>query len=224
MFSRKTTHLRSHRNRRRSYGVLGGLMMMAAILATPMAPPVSAQLFNSALDQLPAIERNSLRNGNVVVSNDGGQFVGRVLIDASTAAAWQVLTDYDNFDQFLPNVESSQLLEASGDRHVFEQVSVVRFFPITKRVEVTIAATEQYQQQISFNQVSGDAKSIQGIWRIDPIAPYRGASPNQVLVTHQVAIEPEGGALARDLFFNTYRNVLENTLAAIQSETVQRTR
>ncbi|NEP76238.1 MAG: cyclase/dehydrase [Okeania sp. SIO2G5] len=159
-----------------------------------------------------------------MVSNDGGQFVGRVLIDASTAAAWQVLTDYDNFDQFLPNVESSQLLEASGNRHVFEQVSVVRLFPITKRVEVTIAATEQYQQQISFSQVSGDAKSIQGLWRIDPIAPYSGATPTQVLVTHQVAIEPEGGALARDLFFSTYRNVLENTLAAIQSETVQRAR
>ncbi|MEM9217239.1 MAG: SRPBCC family protein [Cyanobacteria bacterium P01_F01_bin.150] len=223
MFNLKPAQAKSYRSRIRCYGALGGLLI-AIMTATPMASPVSAQLFNSALDQLPAIERDTLRNGNVTVSADGGQFVGRVLIDASTSTAWQVLTDYDNFDQFLPNVESSQLIESSGDRYVFEQVSVVRIFPITKRVEVTIAATEQHPQQISFSMVDGDAKSIQGSWRIDPVAPYSGATPNQVLVTHQVAIEPEGGALARNLFYDTYRGVLGDTLAAIQAETEQRAR
>lgn len=224
MFSRTSIYPQSDRDRRRSYSALGGLMVVATIIAPFMVSPVSAQLFNSALDQLPAIERNTLRNGNVIVSSEGGEFVGRVLIDTNVSTAWQVLTDYDNFDQFLPNVERSELLEAAGDRHVFEQVSVVRLFPITKRVEVTIAATEYHPQQISFNLVEGDAKAIDGTWRIDPIAPYQGATPNQVLVTHQVAIEPEGSGLTRDIFFNTYHNVLEDTLAAIQSETEQRTR
>ena len=236
MFNRKTTHTRRHRYG--MYGALGGLMMIGAMVATPVAPPVfapvlaqsstqvseqlHAQLFNSALDQLPATERNTLRNGNVIVARDNRQFVGRVLVNASVSNAWQVLTDYDNFDQFLPNVESSQLLEAAGDRRVFNQISAVRVFPVTKRVEVTIAATEQHPQQIAFTMLDGDARSIQGIWRIAPIAPYRGATPKQVLITHQVNIEPEGGAIARDIFFNTYTGVLENTLAAIKSETEQR--
>lgn len=213
MFNRKTTHTR------RFYGALGGLTMIVALIVTPVAPPVSAQLFNSALDQLPAVDRNTLRNGNVIVSNDEEEFVGRVLVHAPVSTAWQVLTDYDNFDQFLPNVERSALLEETGDRHIFEQISVVRVLALTRRVEVTMAATEAHPEQISFNMVEGDAKSIEGTWRIDPVAPYRGATPTQVLITHKVAIEPEGGALARNLFFDTYRNVLEDTLFAIQEET-----
>ena len=209
------------RNRNRYYSALGGLMAIALTISIPLTS--SAQQFSDPLGQLPVQERVALREGQTVVSGNNGQFTGRVLVDASTETTWQVLTDYDNFEQFFPNVESSRLLEVSGNRHVFEQVSMVRVFPINRRVRISIAATETHPQQIQFNLVDGDVESLQGTWELTPIGPYVGATPNQVLITHEVAIAPEGGGITRGIFFSTYRDILEDTLAAIKQETERRT-
>jgi len=175
----------------------------------------TAQLFNSALDQLPATDRAALRNGDVLVTQSNGQFVGRVLINAATTDVWQILTDYNNLARVFPNIESSKLLRSNNNTHVFEQINVVRFFPVTRRIRVVVAATESYLQQINFSLVEGDVDALQGTWRLDAIAPYRGAAPNQVLVTHQVAITP-GGSTPRSLFQSIYADALEDTLAAIK--------
>ena len=210
-------------NYRKQYRyVLSGLTAIALMIAAQLSLPVSAQHAKDALDPLPAQERVALREGQATVSGDNGQFVGRVLVNGSVSTAWQVLTDYDNFEQFFPNVESSQLLESAGNRRVFEQVNVVRIFPISNRSRIVIAATESHPQQINFRLVEGDLDTLQGIWRLDPIAPHIGAQPNQVLITHQVALTPEGGRATRGLFFSTYQRILEDTMIAIKQETERR--
>ncbi|MGF1515616.1 MAG: SRPBCC family protein [Elainellaceae cyanobacterium] len=203
---------------RRFYSALGSLAAIAVVL-TSLSGPASGQT-SSLLTQLTAQEQSALQDGQVSVSGSDGQFTGRVLIDASVATAWQVLTDYDNFDQFLPNIEDSQLLESTGDRRVFEQVNVVRFFPITRRSRVVIASTLSYPQQINFSLVEGDLDELQGSWRLETVSSAAG---EQVLITHEVAVAPKGSGAIRGLFFNTYRNVLEDTLAALKQESERRT-
>jgi len=205
---------------RNGYPALG-VMVAIAVVAVSLILPVSAQV-NPTFAQLPAQERLALQNGQATVSGDEGQFTGRVLVDAPLSTAWQVVTDYDNFDQFLPTVEASQLLESTGNRRVFEQVNVVRIFPITRRSRIVVASTLSYPQQIDFNLVEGDLNRLQGIWQFESVSSSAGASPNQVLITHQVAVTPEGGGLVRGLFFNTYRNVLEDTLSALKQESERR--
>ena len=208
-------------DRKQYCNFLGGLAAIAVILTAPLPLTASAQRKN-ALDPLPVQERVTLREGQATVTGGDGQFVGRVLVDAPVSIAWDVLTDYNNFEAFFPNVENSQLLESAGDRNVFEQVNVARVFLFNSRTRVVIATTESYPQQISFQLVEGDMDLLQGVWRFDPVAPYPGAQPNQVLITHQVALEPEDGGITRGMFFSTYRNILEDTLLAIKQETERR--
>ncbi len=202
--------------------VLGGLTAIAVTLTVPLTMTASAQRVKNVLDPLPVQERVALRDGEATVAGDDGEFIGRVLVNAPVATAWEVLTDYNNFEAFFPNVENSELLESAGDRNVFEQVNVARIFLFKSRSRVVIAATESYPQQISFQLVEGDMDSLQGVWRLEPVAPYKGAQPNQVLITHQVALEPDEGGITRSLFFSTYRNILEDTMLAIKQETERR--
>jgi ribosome-associated toxin RatA of RatAB toxin-antitoxin module len=201
---------------------LSGFTAAALVLSPAITAPASAQLFNSALDRLPVKERVTLREGQAIVSGEDGQFIGRVLINAPISTVWQVLTDYDNFDRFFPNVENSQLLESAGNRSVFEQVTVVQTFVINIQNRVVVATTENYPQQIRFLLVEGDVNALQGFWRLDRIETYTETQPHQVLITHQVAIDPEDRGVTRDIFFNTYKNVLEETLLAIKQETERR--
>ncbi|MGF1535788.1 MAG: SRPBCC family protein [Elainellaceae cyanobacterium] len=202
---------------RKFYAVLGSLAAIA-IAVTATVPALSQT--STALSQLTAQEQSALEEGQATVTGQNGQFTGRVLVNASAATTWQVLTDYDNFDQFLPNIEASRLLESTGDRRVFEQVNVVRFFPITRRSRVVIASTLSYPQQINFSLVEGDLDELQGSWRLETVASPGG---DQLLITHQVTVDPKGSSATRGLFFNTYRNVLEDTLAALKQESERRT-
>jgi ribosome-associated toxin RatA of RatAB toxin-antitoxin module len=148
-----------------------------------------------------------------LVANQPRTFSGRVLARGTRATTWQVLTDYNNFNRFLPNVASSRLLSSSGNRKVFEQVN--SYF--IKKFRVQIAATETYPQQISFRVIKGDVKTLNGIWQIQP------AANNQVLIVHQVSVDP-GPTPTRDLFFNVYKDTLDNTLVAVKKEVERRSK
>ncbi|MGF1479091.1 MAG: SRPBCC family protein [Cyanophyceae cyanobacterium] len=178
---------------------------------------VSAQLFDGPVDRLPVEERVALRNGQVVIVGQQGQYTGRVLVTAPLEITWAVLTDYDNFENFFPNVVDSQLLEANGNRKVFEQVNSVQAFIFSKKTRVRIAATETYLEQIDFNLVEGDLGSLTGVWQIEPVSPQASAPPQQVLITHRVTVEP-GSTPSFGLFFSIYEDTLADTLAALKQE------
>jgi ribosome-associated toxin RatA of RatAB toxin-antitoxin module len=193
---------------------------IALVLVTAVGEPAIAQQ-RDALASLPSQEQSTLRSGQATISGSDGQFVGRVLVNAPATSAWQVLTDYDNFERFFPYVEASQLLESSGNRRVFEQINLVQIFPVSNRSRVVIAATESYPQAINFQMVEGDMDSLRGVWRVEPVA-ITGGQPHQVLITHQVSLDPEGGWAARELVFSMYRMVLADTLVAIRQEAERR--
>lgn len=201
----------AHTLYRRCIGIATGLAVLAIVVSTATTP-VKAQ----SLNQLSAQEQTALRRGQAVVSGRDGQFVGRVLVNAGVDPTWQALTDYGNFARFFPNVEQSRVLQSSGDRHVFEQVNVVRVLSITRRTRVVIASTERYPQQVNFNLVEGDLEAMQGAWRIEPVGS------NQVLLSHQVSVSPRDRGPARGIFFSTYRSILEDTLSAIRQESERR--
>lgn len=152
----------------------------------------------------------ALQYGETSVTGDNGQYVAKVLVKAPTGKAWEVLTDYDNFKHFLPNVSDSKLLSAQGNRKVFEQVSEFQVFLFTKRARVQISTSETYPQQIDFQLVEGDVESLRGTWQLTTPAP------NLVLITHRVAVDP--GANNRGLFFRIYKNSLKDTLTALKKE------
>ena len=180
----------------------------SAIIAQPSSSPGGIQIA-----ALTSQEQSALRQGQVLLSGKDGSYTARVMANGSTETAWAVLTDYDHFANFLPGIESSQLLESSGNQRRFEQVNVIRIFPITHRERTVIAASETYPSKISFSQVEGDLKKLQGSW-------YITGAGSQVMITHQVVVEPSSN---RGIFFGIYKDNLQKTMAALKQEIERRT-
>ncbi|MEM8828748.1 MAG: SRPBCC family protein [Cyanobacteria bacterium P01_G01_bin.19] len=201
--------------------ILSVIGAIACILSATFSPNASAKLFDGPVDKLPLEQRVALRRGEVTLVGDKGEYTCRILANSSVENAWQVLTDYENFAEFLPGVESSVLLEQQGDRTVFEQINKIKTFVFSIEARLQIANTELYPQQIAFEAIDGDIKSLKGKWTLEPVSPYPSAPANQVLMTHKVVVEPNQ-SLSDDLFYKIYESRLEETVAAIKQETEKR--
>ena len=203
------------------YFILPILGAIAFILSITFSPAVNAKLFDGPVDVLPVEQRVALRKGEVIFIGEKGKYTCRILTDSTIENAWQVLTDYENFAEFLPGIESSKLIEQQGDRAIFEQVNKVKTLVFSIEARLQIANTESYPKQIAFEAVDGDIKSLKGKWTLEPVSPYPSAPPNQVLLTHQVTVEPNK-SLSDEIFYKIYESRLEETVAAIKQETEKR--
>ncbi len=185
------------------------------------SPIATAKLFDGPVDQLPLEQRVSLRRGELVFLGEDGEYVVRLLVKTSIDHAWQVLTDYENFADFLPGVSSSELIENNGDRKIFEQISNIKTFVFSIESRVKIATTESYPARIDFKAVDGDLPGLNGKWTLEPVSPYPSAPPDKVLITHKVSVEP-GKSPSDSIFFGIYEDRLQETLEAIKQEVENR--
>ena len=190
---------------------------IATLCLTVFVPTAAAKLFDGPIDKLPVAERVALKEGKVTLTGNRGEYVCRILVNSNLENAWQVLTDYDNFDDFLPGVAQSQLVQNNGDRKIVEQINQVKTLIFSTKARIRLAMTESYPQQIAFSFVDGDLDSLDGSWLLEPVSPYPSAPPDRVLITHRVNVEPNTTP-GKDIFFNIYENTLEKTLAAIKDE------
>lgn len=197
------------------------LAVSSYTLSLIFSPVATAKLFDGPVDQLPLEQRVSLRRGELVFLGKEGEYTVRLLVKTSIDDAWQVLTDYDNFAEFLPGIISSELLENNGDRKVFEQINKIKTIVFSIKSRIKIATTESYPAQIDFEAIAGDLQALNGKWILEPVSPYPSAPPDQVLITHKVSVEP-GKSPSDGIFFNIYENRLQETLVAIKQEVEKR--
>ncbi|MBD2103821.1 SRPBCC family protein [Leptolyngbya sp. FACHB-261] len=209
--------------RLRSGLCLGGLYLAGALLWSGLSLPVSAQSRPShrAIDTLPAQERVLLQRGRPVITGDNGRYTARVLVRATPAQVWSVITDYGNFWRFLPNIASSRVVERQGNRRVVEQVDRRRIALTTISSRVRLAITETPRRGFSFQLLEGNLKKMQGNWRLEPLRAYPGGPVTQVLITQQIQAEPNQGIPA-GLFYRLFRSQLSDHLEAIRTEIATR--
>jgi ribosome-associated toxin RatA of RatAB toxin-antitoxin module len=198
--------------------LIATIALVSSIVSSPTA---IAKLFDGPVDVLPLEQRVSLRNGELVFLGENGNYTCRLLVKTSVDRAWQVLTDYEHFAEFLPGVISSELIENNGDRKVFEQINKIKTLIFSIESRVKIASTESYPKQIVFQAVDGDLKSLNGEWLLEPVSPYPSAPPDRVLLTHKVMVEP-AEAPSDSIFYSIYEDRLEETLLAIKQEAEKR--
>ena len=203
------------------FSILSILGAIAFIFSITFSPVANAKLFDGPVDVLPLEQRVALRKGEVILLGEKGKYTCRILATSSVDNAWQVLTDYDNFAEFLPGVESSELIEQQGDRKVFEQINKVKTFVFSVKSRIRIAQTETYPQQIAFEAIDGDLENLKGKWILEPVSPYPSAPPDRVLLTHKVTVEP-AKSLSDDIFFGIYEDRLKETVVAMGQETEKR--
>lgn len=162
-------------------------------------------------------DQRNLQQGKVVLKGQKGKYVGQVTAKGDLNTAWQVLTDYNNFKNFLPNITASKIISekkisANTSQVIFEQVNVVDLWLVSQEFTVKIAANNNpNNHQITFQIVDGDLKKLQGAWIIET------TSSGKILVKHLVEVEPESNT-EKPFFYGVYESSLEDTLQAIARE------
>ena len=163
------------------------------------------------LTTLSTQEQANLDRGKVVLKGQRGKYLGRVVATGNLDTAWSVLTDYDNFDRFLPNITASKIISENGDRIVFEQTNMVDLWLFQEEFTVQIAATKFKPSKVDFQLADGELKKLIGRWQIEEI------SPGKILISHAVEVEP-GSNTEKPFFYGVYESSLEETLKAIAIE------
>jgi ribosome-associated toxin RatA of RatAB toxin-antitoxin module len=184
----------------------------------------------SLTNRLSASEQDTLCRKQPVVTGQQGEYVGWILADADLETAWEVLTDYNHFSQFLPTVASSRVLEVNGNRKVVEQVDRRRvlFMDLTSTVQTE--NVEQAPDRIDFRLIDGNLKTLQGKWQVFPAdvknlnvktSGIKTSDSPQVLIMQTVKAEADAGFL-EGMFYQVFEASLKENLIALQQESERR--
>ena len=174
-----------------------------------------ALVLDDNLTTLSTQEQTNLDRGEVVLKGQRGKYLGRVVAKGDVDTAWSVLTDYDDFARFLPNITSSRIISENGDRIVFEQTNMVDLWLFQEEFTVQIAATKSKPSKVDFQLAEGELKKLIGRWQIEEV------SPGKILISHAVEVEP-GSNTEKPFFYGVYESSLEETLKAIAVEITKR--
>ncbi len=98
-----------------------------------------------------------------------------------------------------------------------EQVDTRQVFLINVQSRIRSAITETAKTRIDFRQLDGDLQSLNGYWKIEPVASYSGAKANQVLITQVVEVQPKLGTPS-GIFYSVFKDSLGEILNAIKRE------
>ena len=189
---------------------------LSLLLLTTVSIVILASFSTPALN-VPSSQVIGLQDEKAVLTGTNGEYVCKIVVHGTNAAAWSVLTDYDNYKNFMPNVVESRVLQSKKNQKVFEQTQTFKVLIKEVKGRVKMAMTETAPKQIKFKFIEGDLKSLDGSWQIQP----KGA--NTFLITHQVSVQPKiKSPINLSLFYTVYEETLENTLNAVKQEIEKR--
>lgn len=112
--------------------------------------------------------------GEVEISTE--KLVGRqrrilaeIQIPCSLEQVWQVLTDYDQLADFIPNLTKSQLIPHPEGGIRLEQIGSQCFLNFKFCARVVLDMVERFPQELGFSMVEGDFRQFEGVWRLEPL-------------------------------------------------------
>ena len=80
---------------------------------------------------------------------------------------WDVLTDYENLSQFIPNLSTSELIQRQGQTVRLQQVGSQQLLGLRFSAQVQLELTEYRQDGLlQFRMVKGDFRRFEGSWQI----------------------------------------------------------
>lgn len=88
--------------------------------------------------------------------------------DADPAVAWSVLTDYDRYSEFVPDLHASRVRSRDAHGLVVEQRGDVRFLFMRQRVEATLAVSEVPLRSVDSVAIAGSFREFSGRYEIAP--------------------------------------------------------
>ena len=109
-------------------------------------------------------------NADVKIEKHEGIYYveGRVQIAAPDRIVWEVITDYDNLETFMPDMVSSDSLGFDSDGGILlDQVGIANFFLFSRKIHALLEVKEDFLLGITFRQKEGDFKLYEGSWGLE---------------------------------------------------------
>lgn len=95
------------------------------------------------------------------------RILASISIPCPVEQVWDILTDYENLANFIPNLTVSRRLEATDSRTLLEQVGAQCFLNVKFCARVVLDMVEQFPHHIGFSMIEGDFKSFEGAWKLE---------------------------------------------------------
>jgi len=98
------------------------------------------------------------------------RLAAQLTTSASLDSLWNVLTDYDRLNLYIPNLLSSKKIYQKNNNVQLKQVGAQDFLGMKFSAEVTIDLFEDKDLGLlKFNLIKGDFRKFEGSWKIQSI-------------------------------------------------------
>ena len=98
------------------------------------------------------------------------RLAAQLTTSASLESLWNVLTDYDRLNLYIPNLLSSKKIYQKNNNVQLKQVGAQDFLGMKFSAEVTIDLFEDKELGLlKFNLIKGDFRKFEGTWKIQKI-------------------------------------------------------
>ena len=98
------------------------------------------------------------------------RLAAQLTTSASFESLWNVLTDYDRLNLYIPNLLSSKKIYHKNNNVHLKQVGAQDFLGVKFSAEVTIDLLEDKELGLlKFNLIKGDFRKFEGSWKIQNI-------------------------------------------------------
>ena len=87
-------------------------------------------------------------------------------VHADIRLAWDVLTAYDRYADFIPELKSSRIVSRVGTTVIVEQKGEVGFFLFHFPMEVVFSVTEQAPSAVTSHAISGTFREMSGAYEL----------------------------------------------------------
>jgi carbon monoxide dehydrogenase subunit G len=106
---------------------------------------------------------------NVVRSVEAIDVRASTTVQADTATAWRVLTDYDRYTEFIPDLLRSHVVARSGSRVTVEQSGFAVIWLLKMPVQVTFEVDEDPPNGLQSRSVAGSLRSLTSTYALTPV-------------------------------------------------------
>ncbi len=131
-------------------------------------------------------------------------------VDRKTA--WQVLTDYDHWAEFVPGLLVSRVVSRPGEPLLVEQRGRIPWLPNFPLV-VIAAVEETPYKSLRFQRIAGNLKAMDGEWQIQ--------GKSRVRLIYRSTVEP-GFPLPPQMSIEIFRQDAKVRLEAMAQEMARR--
>lgn len=179
--------------RRRAFGLL-----LAGALLTLHGPAAAQEVL---------IE--TVRKGDLIT------LIASAELQVDTGTVWGVISDYDHLAEFIPDMQSSHVIQREGDKVLIEQTGQIGFLVFQQPVAVRLEVHESPQRVIEAHAVGGNLKEMEGRYALERLPS--GA----VRLTYSGRLVP-GFAVPPVIGTLLVRNLLSEQFTALVREIIRR--